>query len=172
MKSGKLYIHLLWMLLLTVSVSNAQNSFNPTGYASSLKEALKEPGEISTVSVYYTRGLIFDVEKGKPAPDAAIESVAELKNLKTFRLNGCPVDFKQDKFFCNLGKVKQLEVLELRMSFKQLGILTEQSVDCLKKLKNLKRINLPNQYPVEELKKLQLALPTCELIINISQEGE
>lgn len=172
MKSGKLYIHLLWMLLLTVTNVSSQQSFNPTGYASSFKEALKEPTEIYTVSVYYNRGLIFDVEKGKHSADADVENVATLKNLRTLRLNGCPLNFKQDKFFCNLGKVKQLEVLELRMSFKNLGLLTEQSIDCLKKLKSLKRINLPNQYPPEELKKLQLALPTCEIIINMYPEGE
>jgi hypothetical protein len=63
-----------------------------------------------------------------------------------------------------------LEVLELRMSFKQLGVLTEQSIKCLSKLKYLKRLNLPHYYPAEELVKLQAKLPNCELIINISPE--
>lgn len=160
------------MLLLTVTATKSQNSFNPMGYATSLKEALKEPAEISTVSLYYTKGLIFDVEKGKHTPDAPIEMVSLLTNLKTLRFNGCPVNFKQDKLFCNLNKVKGLEALEFRMSFSRLGVLTEQSINCLKKLKNLKRINLPNLYPDEELKKLQTALPTCEIILNIYPEGE
>lgn len=173
MKSVKLYIHLLWMFLLTSSiVASAQNSFNPLGYASSLKEASLQPLDISTLSIYYTNGLVFDVDKGKYSPDAAIETISTLKNLKTLRLNGCPVGFKQDKFFCNLGRVKNLQALELRMNFKKLGALTEESIDCLKKLKNLKRINLPHDYPLDKLKELQEALPVCELVINVYPEGE
>lgn len=172
MKSIKIYIHFLWMFLLTVVVANAQGGgFNPTGYASSLKDALKEPSGISTISVYYTRGLIFDIEQGKPAPDAPFEKLGELSNLKTIRLNGCPVGFNQEKFFCSLTQVKQLESLELRMNFRQLGLLTEQSLKCLKKLKNLRRLNLPSQYPPEEYNKLQELLPNCEIIINMNFEG-
>jgi hypothetical protein len=160
------------MFLLTVLVAHSQNGFNPTGYASSVKEALREPLGISTVSIYYTRGMIFDVEQGKPAPDAPFDKLGELSNLKTFRLNGCPVNFAQDKLFCNLSQVKQLEALELRMSFRQLGLLNEQSIKCLKKLKSLKRLNLPSQYPPEEVAKMQLLLPNCEIIINMNFEGE
>ncbi|MBP9214530.1 MAG: hypothetical protein KBF36_08245 [Chitinophagaceae bacterium] len=173
MKSVKLYIHLLWMFFLTtVLVANSQNSFNPTGYASSLRDALKEPSSVATVSVYYTRGLIFDVEEGKPTPDASFEKLGELSNLRTFRLNGAPINFQQEPFFCNLSKVKQLESLELRMNFRQLGVLTERSIKCLSKLKSLKRLNLPNQYPAEEYIKLQQLLPNCEIVINMSPEGD
>jgi len=167
MMSKKYYIHFVWMFLLTIGVANAQNSFNPMGYATSLRDALKEPENISTVSVYYTRGMIFDIEQGKPAPDASFEKLSELNNLKTFRLNGCPFDFKQENFFCNLSKLKQLEVLELRMSFRQLGVLSEQSIKCLKKLKNLRRLNLPYLYPQEDYLKLQELLPDCEIVINV-----
>jgi hypothetical protein len=167
MKSVKNYIHFVWMFLLTMNVVNAQSGFNPMGYATSLREALKEPENISTISVYYTRGMIFDVEQGKPTPDASFEKFAELSNLKTFRLNGCPFDFKQENFFCNLTKIKQLEVLELRMSYRQLGSLSEQSIKCLKKLKNLRRLNLPYLYPQEDYLKLQEFLPECEIVINV-----
>lgn len=169
MKSVKSYIHFLWMFIFSVS-AYAQGGFNPNGYASSIKEALREPSSISTLSVYYNRGYVFDVEQGKPTPDASFEKLQELNNLKTFRLNGTPHNFSQETFFCNLTYVKQLEVLELRMSFKQLGVLTEQSIKCLSKLKYLKRLNLPHYYPTEELVKLQAKLPNCELIINISPE--
>ncbi|HMZ46940.1 MAG TPA: hypothetical protein PLU36_09070 [Chitinophagaceae bacterium] len=172
MKSVKYYIHFVWMLLFSVVAVNAQNSFNPTGYATSLKEALKEPENISTISVYYTRGMVFDIEQGKAAPDASFEKLMELNNLRTFRLNGCPLDFNQELFFCNLSKVKQLEALELRMNFRQLGLLTEQSIKCLKKLKNLRRLNLPCQYPQEDYIKLQQQLPDCEIIINVYPGGE
>ena len=167
MMSKKNYIHFVWMFLFSVVVANAQNSFNPTGYATSLREALKEPENISTVSVYYTRGMIFDIEQGKPAPDVSFDKLPELSNLKTIRLNGAPVDFHQETFFCNLSKLKQLEALELRMGFKQLGLLSEQSIKCLKKLKNLRRLNLPCQYPQEDYQKLQQLLPDCEIIINL-----
>lgn len=172
MKSVKLYIHFVWMFLLTVLVANSQNSFNPTGYATSLRDALKEPSLISTVSVYYTRGMIFDVEEGKPTPDAPFDKLVELNNLKTIRLNGVPINFHQETFFCNLTQVKQLEVLELRMSLRQLGVLTDRSVKCLAKLKGLKRLNLPNQYPAEEYLKIKQLLPNCEIVININIEGE
>lgn len=142
------------------------------GYASSVKDALKEPSGISTVSVYYNRGMIFDVEQGKNAPDAPLEKICELSNLRQFRLNGCPVNFNQERFFCGLSKLKQIELLEIRMSFKKFGPLSEKSMACLKKLKTLKRLNLPNQYPDEELAKLQLLLPNCEIIINPYPEGE
>jgi hypothetical protein len=160
------------MLLLTVLVANSQNSFNPTGYATSLRDALREPSSISTVSVYYTRGMIFDVEEGKPTPDAPFEKLIELNNLKTFRLNGAPVNFNQETFFCSLTKVTQLESLELRMSLRQLGILSERSIKCLGKLKNLRRLNLPNQYPSEEYLKIKELLPNCEIVINMSVGGE
>ena len=171
MKSKKLYIHFLWMFLLTVLVAKSQG-FNPTGYATSMKDALKEPSNISTVSVYYTRGLIFDIEQGKAVPDAPLEKLSELSNLKSFRLNGCPINFNQEKFFCSLKYIKPLESLEIRMSFKQLGLLTVKSVNCLKKMKNLKRLNLPNSYPAEEYIKLQQLVPNCEIIINLYPEGE
>lgn len=172
MMSKKLYIHLLWMFLLATLGANGQSGFNPLGYASSLKDALKEPAAISTVSVYYNRGLIFDVEQGKNAPDEPLDKLRELSNLKQFRLNGCPVNFNQEKFFCGLSNLKQLELLEIRMSFKQLGILSEKSINCLKRLKTLKRLNLPNQYPMEEVTKLQQLLPNCEIIMNTYPEGE
>jgi hypothetical protein len=172
MKSVKLYIHFLWMFLLTVLVANSQNSFNPTGYATSLRGALMDPASISTISVYYTRGMIFDVEEGKPRPDAPFEKLAELNNLRTIRLNGTPVNFKQETFFCNLTKVVQLEALELRMSLRQLGVLTEKSLRCLTKLKSLRRLNLPNQYPAEEYLKIKELLPNCEIVINMSFEGD
>ena len=142
------------------------------GYASSVKDALKEPSGISTVSIYYNRGMIFDVEQGKNAPDAPLEKISELSNLRQFRLNGCPVNFSQERFFCGLSKLKQIELLEIRMSFKKFGPLSEKSMACLKKLRTLKRLNLPNRYPEEELVKLQLLLPNCEIIINPYPEGE
>ncbi len=170
--SKKIYIHLLWMFLLTTLGANSQSGFNPMGYASSMKDALKDPAAISTVSVYYNRGMIFDVEQGKIAPDEPLEKLKELNNLRQLRLNGCPVNFSQEKFFCGLSGLKQLELLEIRMSYKQFGALTERSVNCLKKLKTLKRLNLPNQYPAEEVTKLQQLLPNCEIIINTYPEGE
>ena len=112
------------------------------------------------------------VEEGKPTPDASFEKLGELSNLRTFRLNGAPINFQQEPFFCNLSKVKQLESLELRMNFRQLGVLTERSIKCLSKLKSLKRLNLPNQYPAEEYIKLQQLLPNCEIVINMSPEGD
>ena len=172
MKSRKMYIHFLWMFLLTVLVANSQAGYNPLGYASSMKDALKESSGISTVSIYYNRGMIFDVEQGKNAPDAPLEKISELSNLRQFRLNGCPVDFNQERFFCGLSKLKQVEVLEIRMSYKKFGLLSERALACLKKLTKLKRLNLPNQYPAEELAKLQLLLPDCEIITNLYPEGE
>gem|GEM_PF-7032382 len=172
MKSRKMYIHFLWMFLLTVLVANSQAGFNPLGYASSVKDALKEPSGISTVSIYYNRGMIFDVEQGKNAPDEPLEKISQISNLRQFRLNGCPVGFNQERFFCGLSKLKQVEVLEIRMSYKKFGILSEAALACLKKLKTLKRLNLPNQYPSEELAKLQLLLPNCEIITNLYPEGE
>ena len=172
MKSRKMYIHFLWMFLLTVLVANSQQGFNPMGYACSLKDALKEPSGISTVSIYYNRGMVFDVEQGKNAPDEPLEKVGQLSNLRQVRLNGCPIDFNQERFFCGLSRLKMVESLELRMSYKKLGALSPKSLACIKKLKTLKRINLPNQYPPEELEKLQLLLPNCEIILNLYPEGE
>lgn len=172
MKSVKLYIHFLWMFLLTVLVANSQSGFNPSGYASSLKDALKEPSSISTLSVYYTRGMIFNVEQGRDTPDEPFEKLSELNNLRNFRLNGCPINFNQETFFCSIGNAKQLESLEIRMNFKHLGLLTEPSLKCLKKLKNLKKLHLPSGYPSESYIKLQQLLPNCEIIINLSVEPE
>jgi hypothetical protein len=160
------------MFLLTVIVANGQARFNPMGYASSVKDALKEPSIISTVSIYYTRGMIFDVEQGKNTPDEPLEKIAEISNLRQFRLNGCPVGFQQEKFFYGLSKLKQLELVELRMSFKKLGLLSERSMNYLKKITGLKKLNLPYQYPAEELIKLQQLLPNCEIITNIYPEGD
>ncbi len=173
MKSVKHYIHFLWMFLLTVTLASAQASFNPSGYASTLKDALKEPANTSTMSVYYNRGMVFDEDLGKIAPDAPIENVAQLSNLKQCKLNGCPVNFDQEKFFASLSKLKDIEVVELRMTLKRLGgVLTQKSIDYLKKLKNLKRLNLPNQYPSEDFDKLQLLFPNCDIVIDLYPEGE
>lgn len=172
MKSVKTYIHFVWMFLFMTQISNAQEAFNPYGYATTVKEAIKVPANVSTLSIYYTRGLIFDVEVGKVTADAPLENLSALGNLRECRINGCPVGFNQEKFFSSLSTLEHLEKIELRMSLKSLGILTNKSISSLKKMKNLRRLNLPHQYPMEEIEKLQEALPQCEIIVNLYQEGE
>ncbi len=172
MKSRNPYIHFLWMFFLIQGRTMAQDFFKPVGYANSVKEALKQPAEINSVSVYYKQGFIYDSELGKLTPDASFEKLPQLTELKVLRINGKPANFEPQKFFCNIAATKNLQVLELRMSFKTLGLLNEQQINCLKKLKSLRRLNLHNQYPSEDLEKLKVSLPHCEIVVNLYPEGE
>jgi hypothetical protein len=54
-----------------------------------LKCVFKGFAVISTISVYYIRGVIFDVEQGKPVPDALFEKSGKLSKLRITRLNSC-----------------------------------------------------------------------------------
>jgi hypothetical protein len=159
------------MSYFSLAVS-AQENYNPYGYATSLKQAVKQPTNISTLSIYYNKGLIYDETLGQITADAPFENLVSLKNLKQLRLNGAPSGFNAGNFFCSIANLKNLEVLELRMSLRKLGVLTEKQVNCLKKINSLKRLNLPHQYPWEDLKKLHEALPNCEIVINLYPEGE
>ncbi len=173
MKSYNPYVHLLWMFLLIQGTANSQDAFKPQGYANSVKEALKEASSIYSVSVYYKQGGIYDIESGRTIPDEPFEKLPQLTQLKELRLNGKPQNFEPLKFFCNVSALKTLEVLELRMNFQTLGgVLNELQINCLKKLKSLKRLNLPHQYPWEDLQKLKVSLPHCEIVVNLYPEGE
>jgi len=170
MISIKRSVHLLWMSFFCCIAASAQD-FNPYGYASSVKQAIKAPN-VSTLSIYYSGGMVYDEATGKHTIDASFEYLTTLKSLKQLRLNGAPADFNAANFFCSLAGLGSLESLELRMNIRTLGVLTDKQVNCLKKLRSLKRLNLPHQYPWDDLQKLQQALPNCEILINLYPEVE
>jgi len=169
MKSAKIYIHLLWMFLFCGFLATAQNiPAIPNGYASSVQEALRDSAYVSSISIYYTKGLVYNIEAGKPMPDAPIEKIGAIPQLKQFRLHGCPVDFKQQSFFVSISGLKKLEVLELRMDMKQLGVLTPASIAALRQLRTLKRLTLPAEYPDADYVALQKQLPNCEIVTSMN----
>jgi len=171
MKSVYPYIHLLWMFIFTNA--EAQEAKIAKGYSNSITAALEKAADIATLSAYYKQGLIFDSKTGKRIEDAPLETISLLTNLKECKLNGFPVGFKQETFFSALAALDQLEVIEIRMPLHCFGgKLTEASIHYLKNMKSLRRINLPHQYPWQDLKKLQALLPGCEIVINLYTEGE
>jgi len=169
MKSAKTYIHFLWMFLFCGFVATAQDiPAIPTGYASTVKEALRDSSLVSSISIYYTKGLVYSIEEGKHMPDAPIEKIGAISQLKQVRLHGCPVDFKQQQFFNSIAGLKKLEVLELRMDMKQLGLLSPTAITALKQMKTLKRLTLPADYPDADYLQLQKLLPNCEIVTSMN----
>lgn len=171
MKSVYPYIHFLWMFIFTSAASQEQKI--ASDYSTSLSAALAKAEGVLTLSAYYTKGLIFDTKTGKKVEDAPIEALALLTNLKECKLNGYPAGFRQEVFFESLAQLEQLEVIEIRMPLHCFGSkLTDKSIHYLKNMKSLRRLNLPHQYPWQDLDKLQAFLPNCEIIINLYTEGE
>jgi hypothetical protein len=159
------------MFIFTTAAAQEQQMAK--GYSTSLTAALEKATDIATLSAYYQKGLIFDAKTGRRIEDAPLETLSLLTNLRECKLNGYPAGFNQAKFFESLVALEQLEVIEIRMPLHCFGNkLTEQSLQHLKNMKSLKRLNLPHQYPWQDLKKLQAFLPNCEIVINLYTEGE